>query len=69
MELREEQVQMIKKDDDDEEEAEEDEEEEEEKTGFSFFGHIWRNHCGPMSGETEGKSRCETSYQNRHTEN
>ena len=37
MELCEEQVQMIKK-----------EEEEEKQKGFSFFGPIWRNHCGPM---------------------
>ena len=43
MELREEQVQTIKK-----------EEEEEEKKGFSSFGPIWGNQFGPMSDKTEG---------------
>ena len=57
MELREEQVQMIKK------------MKKKRKTSFSCVVPFWGNHCGPMSTEMEEKSRCESTYRNCHTEN
>ena len=36
------------------------------KTGFSRIVPIWINHCGPMSGETEGKSRRESNRRISH---
>ena len=49
MELMEEQVQFVRK-------------RKKKKTGFSIIGRIWRNHCGPMSADTEGKSRCGSNH-------
>ena len=56
MELREEQVQMIKK-------------MEKRKTSFSCIGPFCGNHFGPRPTEMEGKSRCESTYRNFHTGN
>ena len=54
MKLREEQAQMVRK------------RRRKGETSFSRIGHIWRNRCGPMSVETEGKSRRESNNRISH---